>query len=62
MKGQCKDCEWWNKFKKEMPMGIGSCHRFAPVKSGIKVLVSDGWPETDYAEWCGEFQPKEVQE
>ncbi len=56
---KCKDCKWWNKMKREIPMGIGACHRKAPQKTGIAVLAGELWPQTNHYDWCGEFEARE---
>jgi len=56
---KCKNCEFWNKFNREQPMGIGTCQRKAPVKNGINILPNDSWPKTHHFDWCGEFEPRQ---
>jgi len=53
-KQTCESCGFWDKHKKEQPMGVGSCHCKAPKKCGINILPSDNWPQTNHFDWCGE--------
>lgn len=62
--GRCGDCRWWDLTKPRYeppnePFEYGYCYRFPPVPTG-NVYGHSAHPQTEGADWCGEFQPATV--
>jgi hypothetical protein len=56
---RCNRCGWWESLDAECPDASGLCRRHAPkptLSSELAVPSWSGvWPETDGADWCGEW-------
>jgi len=53
---KCEDCKFWSV---ELLAKWGYCKRFPPRASDGE--TDSEWPDTDYNDWCGEFQQKETE-
>ena len=47
----CGNCKYWKKVEGK----IGECHRYAPMPIMSKEPELVKWPQTNSAEFCGEF-------
>jgi len=59
IKKTCSVCRWW--YKDPEQHWIHECRRRSPqIIIKEKINNESAWPPTDYDDWCGDFEKREV--
>lgn len=57
----CEHCRWWDYIAHDGEIRmVGLCRRRTPVAMHATNPQRPGeplWPETEWKDWCGEFEP-----
>ena len=67
---RCEECKFWVSLDPDYTETSGMCKRFPPLAdrpdytedecAGIETCNFAVFPITGYKDWCGEFQPKKI--